>query len=153
MKRLKKFLDRPKTPLVVDRRFDIYFIIIWFTYVAWAISSAIEQIISVNSIFDNVYLFAWSGAVGTSALIAAIFAILGFIPTGMQRVAKEKVEMYALIILTGFVFVYPCVLLYNQFVLHTNFEFFISTFVLSLRYLIAPLYRIAHLWGRIKGNV
>lgn len=153
MNRLSKFFDGPRSPLVVDRRFDIYFIFVWFTYVAWAITSAVEQIVSAHSIFDNVYLFAWSGALGTSALVAMIFAFLGFIPTPMRRVAKEKVEVYALILLCGFVSVYPCVLIYNEFVLHAHFEFFASTFVLSLRYLIAPIYRIMHLWGRIKSNV
>ena len=153
MNHLRRFFDGPKTPLVVDRRFDIYFILLWFTYVGWAILSSIEQIVSVNSFYDNVYLFFWTGALGTSALIAMMFAILGFVPTAMVRVAKEKVEMYALIILCGFVFVYPCILIYNQYVLHTHFEFFMSSLLLSFRYLIAPLYRITHLWGRIKSNV
>lgn len=153
MKRLRRFFDGPKTPLVVDRRFDIYFIIVWFTYVAWAIGSAIEQILSVNSFFDNIYLFVWSGLIGTSAMLSAMFAILGFVPTPMSRVNKEKIEMYSLIILAGLVSVYPCVLIYNQFVLHTHFEFFASTLVLSVRYLIAPIYRTMHLWGRIKNNV
>ena len=151
MNRLKRFLDGPKTPLVVDRRFDIYFIIKWAIYVAWAISSAIEQIISPGSIFDNLYLFAWSGALGTSALVAMMFAILGFVPTTMARVSKEKMEMYSLIILSGFVFVYPCIILYDQLVLgHTLTP---TTFVLSIFYLTPPLYRIMHLWGRIKSNV
>ena len=151
MNRLKRFFDGPKTPLVVDRRFDIYFIIKWGIYVSWAISSALEQITSPNSIFDDVYQFAWSGAVGTTALVAMMFAIMGFIPTPMARVTKEKMEMYALIILSGFVFVYPCVIIYNELVLHHPFV--TTSFILSIFYMTPPLYRIIYLWGRIKSNV
>lgn len=151
MKRLKKFLDKPRTPLVVDRRFDIYFILMWFIYVSWAVGTSIQKLPSMNSMADNVYEFMWSGAIGTSALVAMIFAILGFIPTLMPRVAKEKIEMYAVIILSGFIFVYPCVILYNVAVLDN--VSIAAAFTLSFSYLLTPLYRIAHLWGRIKSNV
>ena len=151
MKYLKKFLDRPKTPLVVDRRFDIYFIIMWFIYVSWAIGTSVEKLPSMNSMADNIYQFMWSGAIGTSALVAMIFAILGFVPTPMCRLTKEKVEMYAVIILAGFIFVYPCVILYNVAVLDN--VSIAAAFTLSFSYLLTPLYRVAHLWGRIKGNV
>ena len=151
MKRLKKFLDRPKTALVVDRRFDIYFIIMWFIYVSWAIGTSIEKLPSMNSMADNIYQFMWSGAIGTSALVAMTFAILSFIPTPMSRVLKEKIEMYAVIILSGFIFVYPCVILYNVTILDN--VSIAAAFSLSFSYLLTPLYRVVHLWWRIKGNV
>lgn len=151
MKRLKRFLDRPKTPLIVDRRFDIYFIAMWFIYVSWAIGTTIAKLPSMNSMAGNIYQFAWSGVVGTSALIAMIFAILSFIPTKMSRVFKEKVEMYAVIMLAGFIFVYPCVILYDVAVLD-NLSI-AAALALSFSYILTPLYRITHLWGRIKGNV
>lgn len=148
---MKKFLDGPKTPLIVDRRFDMAFMLLWLIYSAWAFTSGIEAIPSLNAVADSIYQTVWALLLGFSALIAFVFAGLTFIPTPMARVTKEKVEMYSVISLAGLIFVYPCVLLFNLVALMDST--FAPGFVLSLSYLVFTVYRIMHLWSRIKAHV
>lgn len=146
-----RFLDHPNTPVVVDRKFDIYFGITFFLYAAWAFVSTLEHIPTVNRVASDTYQYLWSGAIGTFALVATMFIILSFLPTRMSRVTKEKIELVAVILLSGFVSVYPCILLFNWLALGNPQVS--AAFFLSLMYILTPLYRATHLIRRIRDNV
>lgn len=149
---MSKTLDGRRTPLVVDRTLDIAFIVMYVIFMLWALISSVENIPSFDRVTSTFYQFVYGGAVGTFAAVAATAAVLQFIKTGgVRKDHKEKIELYSVVLMTGFIFVYPCVLAFNLFILHTHGVD--AAFVLSLFYLVFPLWRIRHLWKRIKLHV
>lgn len=147
----KSFFDGPHTPLVVDRKFDMFFIVLWSIYATWALVSSIEEIPSFSMLAVPISQFIWGGLLGTVSFMATIFSIMTFFPSGLSRVGKEKLELLSVIMIGGFIAVYPCVIAYN-IVVFDNWNA-LAGFVLSLSYMLAPVYRAVHLWGRIKQRV
>lgn len=149
---MSKTVEGRRTPLVVDRTLDLAFIIMYVIFALWALISSVENIPSFDRVSTTLYQFIYGGAVGTFAAIAATAAILQFFRTGgVRKDHKEKIELYAVVLATGFIFVYPCVLAFNLFILHAKGVE--AGFVLSLYYVLFPLWRIRHLWKRIKLHV
>lgn len=119
----------------------------WGIYALWGLLASILGIATITQTVGSAYNFLWSGAIGTLCTVACIAAVSLFFETGrLTNVVKKQVELWAVRLLSCIIFVYPILLFITAISGDTNRA---PTAVLSLSYLIFPLYRTYVLKKRI----
>lgn len=145
---LRRFLERVHEPIVTDRGLDVASIIQWTIYAAWGIVSTVAQIPTLAKVTPDAYGIVWGAAIGVTMLIAAGAAASTFFG-GPGRIRTKRVELFALVLAIFIIAVYPILLVVQAFVLGDVNRWALA--VLSLSYLVFPLFRTRHLVKRIRS--
>jgi hypothetical protein len=146
MKLQYKFSD----PLVVTREFDLAYMLLWALYAWWGIQAIITRIPTISIVSDNLYEIMWAAGISTFSLIALFFSGYVYFRTKLSQVLKKRIELYAVIILIGFIAVYPLSATILAF--HGDPDRLASA-VIAYTFLVFPLLRVRHLNRRIKQYV
>ena len=144
---MPKLVARPSDPLFVTRELDVFFIIAWGIYAAWGVAASLAGIPTVTSASGELYNTIWAGLIAITAFGSFWSAISIFYKTKLQQVVKKRVERAFLWMLTVLVIVYPSFLLIS--VIEGDMGR-LAAFIVSLLYVLIPVFRIRHLTKRIK---
>jgi hypothetical protein len=124
--------------------------ILWALYAWWGIQAIVSKIPTIDTVSSNTYGIIWAGSIALFSLIALCAAISVYFVTKFPQVLKKRIELYAVIVLLGFIAVYPLSLTVLSF--HGDISRQATT-VLAYSYLVFPLLRVRHLNRRIKQYV
>jgi hypothetical protein len=142
-----RLILHPGDPLIVNRWIEIAFILLWLIYGTWGVMSLLNGIPTIVDTTQPWYQVVWSGAVGVLSYITAALAISSFFNLGPPPIVKKQLERGSVIALIGFVAIYPALLAIAAFEGDTDR---IPAAILSLSYLIFPVYRVYALTQKIK---
>ena len=144
---------RPSSPVIVSRWLDVAFAGLWLVVMLWGIVSGFAGIQTLNNVAGTVTSFqaVWSFSIALLAFIALCAISLTFLPAPIPPLRRKKVELYAVILLTGLIAVYPCSLIYLVLVDGDIDRLALAT--ISLSYPIFPVWRAGYLRGKIMNYV
>lgn len=144
-----KLLVRPSDPLIADRWLDVAYVIYWFIFGGWGITSIILGLPTVQMLTTDWYQTAWSGGIGALATLAGALALLVFFDTPrFKQISKKRAEQATVWVLGVFILIYPVLLIVRAGDGQQNRVG--AAAVLALSYLVFPALRIHLLRGRIK---
>lgn len=138
-------------PLITDHRIDLMSMTMWLLLGLWGVLSTVANVTVLKDV-SNVYPIVWGSAIGLASLCAFIFALNTFsCPPSLipQRIKWKRAEMIADSVLVGLIIIYPALMFLNMFDGKDTPR--PDLFVLSLTYLVVPMWRIGHLASRIAG--
>lgn len=138
-----------REPLVADRTLDVMAAAFWLAYAGWGIASTITGLAPITDAGGNTYRLFWGAAIGGFSLAAAFACIITFIGsrTLQTRIRKKVTELISVCALTGFVSVYPLVVILE--VIGGEMGRLAPAF-LALSFVIFPTWRVRHLFLRIR---
>lgn len=142
-----KLRYRFSDPVVITREYDLAYMILWALYAWWGIQSIVSKIPTIDKVSSDAYGVAWAGGIALFSLIALCAAISVFFETKLSQPTKKRIELYSVIILLGFIAVYPLSLTVLSFHGDTGRQ---ATTVLAYTYLVFPYLRVRYLNRRIK---
>lgn len=139
---MQRAWKRRMKPLVLDRRFDVAFLCLWFLYGAWGITTAI-----INTTFLGIpvgwYPTLWGTAIGISAIVACCAIVSSLFTEAdrlKERIREKHVEAIAVACLGGLVVVHPIL---QGLRLFTEFPPRPDTVFLGLSYMVMIIYRMS----------
>lgn len=145
---MPKLRARPRDPLILDRWLDVAFACLWGIYAAWGLTTLLVGLPTITINTPEWYSAVWAGAVGILSAIAFLACVSLFFLTRPHFLVKKKIERYAVVALVFFILVYPVLLIASA----TGGDIDrASLAVLSVSYVIFPIYRIYVLTSRINA--
>lgn len=142
------FLAKLREPIITNRGLDLLAVLSWLCFAWWGILSTINGVPSIERASTPLYQLIWGGSIGVLALIGAIMAGSMFFNIPFVSPAMKKwVELSAVVLMTGFVSVYPTVIITQALAGHPDYT---ALSGIAIYYILFPVWRILHLWGRIK---
>lgn len=141
--------SRLRDPVIADRSIDIMAAATWLCISGWGLSSALVGLPTVAMSTNSTYETIWGGIIGVLALVASGAAASTFLnsPSVVTRIRKKVVELVSVAVLTGFVAVYPALVM--SLVIQGDLVR-LSTFFLGASMVILPSWRARHLYLRIR---
>lgn len=142
-----KLLVRPRDPLQVTRELDVFFIIAWVIYALWGWTASVVGLPSVTETAGSEYNQLWSATIGFFGTAAAIACASIFFKTRLNQITKKRIELGAVLGLAGFVAFYPVALAVQAVTVGVS----APSAIVSLLFVLIPVFRIRHLQVRIKN--
>lgn len=138
----------PFSPLILDRWLDVAFAVLWGVYACWGITTLIVGLPTITINTPEWYSTVWAGSVGSLAALAFLACLSLFFAGRPNFILKKKIERGAVICLIAFILVYPVLLFAASREGDTDRT---SLAVLSVSYIVFPVYRVYVLNKRIKA--
>lgn len=145
---MKHLLAKLRDPVMTNRSIDLLSTLLWGCYAWWGLSSTLYGIPSIQQASTPLYELVWGAWIGTTAFVATIAAgsTLYRVPH-VNRIIKKWVEIVALLVMLIAVTVYPSITIAKAIGGDPNY---IAVSGIALSYLLFPIWRSVHLYGRIK---
>lgn len=143
-----RLLMRPGDPLLVTREIDVFFAIAWAIFASWGYLAVFHGLETITLAAGPLFNFLWALSIALLSTIATLASVFLFFRTSASQVTKKRIELAAAWGLVFLIAVYP-VYLGIRTVVTDNNNLWAST-VLSLLYLLIPVFRIRNLRYRIK---
>ncbi len=147
----QSFRVRLREPLILDRRFDFGYALLWFVVAVWGICEALGELTRVRLVTSFDFNLVWGGAIALWAFVAGLtaFSMVLFHSSVKVRVIRKCVEFVAVCFLIAGIIIYPITALF-QFCAQPSFDNFtgvaIGTFLVMV-----PYWRFVSLLNRIKA--
>ncbi|MDQ7877380.1 hypothetical protein Q9R08_05250 [Microbacterium sp. QXD-8] len=137
-------------PVITDRSVDLVFVAYWLCFTWWGVASLIAGVPTIQNSTTAVYELWWGGSITGLSFIAALAAASTFISTTdvKKRARRKTIEMSAVLMLTGFLFVYPMLLIVAA---AQGDQGRVAIVALGFQYLLFPAWRARHLFKRIRA--
>lgn len=144
-----RFGHHLQEPIVTNRGLDLLAALSWLSLAWWGIFSLIEPLPSVSQATTSSYSVFWGLFIGIPALVASAAALSTFftIPR-VSRVVKRGVELASVVLLAGFISVYPAIIIAGAF---AGQPARLAVIGVAVGYVFLPVWRIIHLSCRIKA--
>lgn len=149
MDSIKRMWRYRKEAVIADHRIDIMSMMMWLLLGTWGILSTVQQVTILKETI-NWYPVVWGSSIATLCLLAFIGVLMIFmVPHNdyRSRIQWKQLELTAVSILACVIAVYPVLMFKGLFDDSPRPDLF----VLSLTYLIVPIWRIGHLRSRIAN--
>lgn len=140
---------RRRSPLVIDRKLDVAFLILWAIYGAWGWTSAIVNT-TILDIPITFYPTIWGAVIGLSGTTAALIVLSSFFFDSDQyreRILQKRVEVAAVGLMIGFIAVHPIAQFAGPLIGEEQRP---DRAILALSYLVMPAFRIMLQLDRIQ---
>lgn len=136
-------------PLIIDRKLDIAFLILWALYGGWGWAGAIVNT-TILDIPITFYPTIWAAVIGFSSTAAALIVTASFFIRSDQykeRILHKRLEVAAVGLMVMFITVHPV----NEIVgLAAGTPHRPDSAILALSYLVMPAFRILLQLERIQ---
>lgn len=135
---------------MADKSIDAQAALVWFAAALWGFWAVITGVATITLATNSMYESVWGISIFLSAAVAGGAAAATFIPTNdiFRRIRRKRVEYAALWVLSGFLSVYPALLL----VLSLGGDWSrVAPFYGSLPLLIFAAWRLRHLYRRMSS--
>lgn len=151
---LHRAIAHRRDPVVADHRLDWSIGFLWLLYGLWGILTPIVAENVVLATAPSFYPVVWGVCIGVCGLSAAGAVLWNLIAAASEtvdslsrRIASKRWEMFSVTAMGMFIAAHPVIQFFG--LVSGQWDRF-DTFALSFSYLIMPLWRVTHLFDRIR---